>query len=893
MSAHLASTGSADFDGDNKTDVFRTVPRVDGNLQWQYSPDGAAAWQDLAYATSLLPISQLSFGDFNGDSHADVFASLYSNSLLADQWMYSPSGTGNFVTLNSVSNYPDRLALGDFNGDGVTDIFVARAGSGPASGFEQWSYYPGGTGSPVNLAYAGTDPALLRFGDFDGDGKTDVFAANQLADGSTQWLYSSGGAASYTNLVTSTVPYSELQFGDFDGDGKTDVLAAEPQSDGSLLVVYWPGGLGPGVTLGRIPAPAHALRVGDFNGDGISDLMALRCGMNGPLAFAPLQTLARSGFATFARVLAGDVNGDGLPDLILVSACQNPGQFGDCASHHLQVGAALGTPADTFTLVAPRQLGPDGVDFSYYGVLPGDFYGDGKIDLALISAGATSLTIYVARSNGDGTFTLGAPQTFTGEDWSDFNPIVGDFNGDGKEDLAFTTVCNLSSGSCSVGDDNSVYIATSTGSGTFTMSARQDLSGATGWNNYYVFPGDFNGDGKTDLVFNSTCQKAQFVDSTCTAGDANYVDIALSNGLGGFTMGARQTYGASGWSDFPASELLAGDVNGDGRSDLVWSSSYQTAANTNNNEVVVGFGNPDGTFQLSSVQNFGSAWTGRLTLADLNRDGKADLVWSYPPAYDTDVATYAAATSNGDGTFNSLGQGSVYTGQGYFIVPTASATGREPASLTFVSTRQDSISNAVFVVSGLYAPATTQSISGYVRTLGGSGIHSAVLSGLPGSPSTDTSGHYSATVPYGWSGTVTPRLAGWSFNPPSQSYSDVTDRSRAELCGNTGKPRLRAGDCPIGLSGEGSATGLYGETVISWLAATLRQGEQLLARFVLEVGWGACTAQGGPHPLRQSPCRACDFRRSAMAVVFRGAPRFLLILGVIFFAAVISAPGCA
>src|SRR5258708_5774517 len=43
---HLASRGSTDFDGDNKTDVFRTTPKGDGNLQWQYSSGGAGAWQN-------------------------------------------------------------------------------------------------------------------------------------------------------------------------------------------------------------------------------------------------------------------------------------------------------------------------------------------------------------------------------------------------------------------------------------------------------------------------------------------------------------------------------------------------------------------------------------------------------------------------------------------------------------------------------------------------------------------------------------------------------------------------------------------------------------------------------------------------------------------------------
>jgi VCBS repeat protein len=506
------------------------------------------------------------------------------------------------------------------------------------------------------------------------------------------------------------VPYSQLQFGDFDGDGKTDVMAALSQNDGSLKVVYWPGGLAPALTLGSIPAPAPALRVGDFNGDGTSDLLALRCGMGAPLAFSPLQTLATSGYATFSHTLTGDINGDGLDDLVLVSTCQNRNMFGICATHHLQVGAALGTPAHSDTLVAPQQLGSNSLDFTYFKTLAGDFDGDGKTDLALMSGSGSSLTIYLARSNGDGHFTLGSPQVFGGEaNWGIFNPLVGDFNGDGKDDLAFTTVCNtvsLFAGSCSNGDNNAVYVATANGAG-FTLSARDDL-GPSGWSSYYAFAGDFNGDGKTDLLFNSTCQKINQIDSTCTAGDANYVYTALSNGFGTFSLSALQNYGSFGWSDFPNVFDRVGDLNGDGRSDIVWSSIGQAAAQTHLNLVATGLANANGTFQRGATQNFSNTWTGYLSLADVNHDGKADLLWNNAPLGDTDVDTYAVATSNGDGTFNSLGPGAVFTGQGFFGMPESDNPARIPTSLTLVSTQQDSISNALFVVNGflhaLYLP---------------------------------------------------------------------------------------------------------------------------------------------------------------------------------------------
>ena len=68
--------------------------------------------------------------------------------------------------------------------------------------------------------------------------------------------------------------------------------------------------------------------------------------------------------------------------------------------------------------------------------------------------------------------------------------------------------------------------------------------------------------------------------------------------------------------------------------------------------------------------------------------------------------TYAAATSNGNGTFKVLGQGAVYTGQGYFQIPSSFDFKKPVSGLTLVSTRQNSISNALFVVHGFLSGGT-------------------------------------------------------------------------------------------------------------------------------------------------------------------------------------------
>jgi hypothetical protein len=71
------------------------------------------------------------------------------------------------------------------------------------------------------------------------------------------------------------------------------------------------------------------------------------------------------------------------------------------------------------------------------------------------------------------------------------------------------------------------------------------------------------------------------------------------------------------------------------------------------------------------------------------------------------------------------------------------------------------------------ATLLTYTISGTV-TYGGTGLANVLISGLSGDPVTDPSGFYTAAVDYGWSGTVTPSLAGYTFTEPSTTYTNVT-----------------------------------------------------------------------------------------------------------------------
>ena len=147
-------------------------------------------------------------------------------------------------------------------------------------------------------------------------------------------------------------------------------------------------------------------------------------------------SLCGAGYGTFREPLVGDVNGDGRPDLILSNPCADP----TCTTLHLRIGAAPAMPDRTYRFVTPTPLDGGEGDFSAYAPLTGDFDGDGKTDVAFAAAFSTALYIYVAHSNGDGTFTLRPPQTFLG-DWGSVNFLVGDFNGDHKVDIALSQVC--------------------------------------------------------------------------------------------------------------------------------------------------------------------------------------------------------------------------------------------------------------------------------------------------------------------------------------------------------------------------------------------------------------------------------------------------------------------
>jgi hypothetical protein len=510
-----------------------------------------------------------SVADVDGDGKPDlVFATEGLYAFDYNLYMMPGNGDGTFGTPRLIfgTGFVSSIALADLNGDGYPDIVFYDWPSGAvkvALGTGGGSFQ-----SPVAYSVASTSGTntMVAVEDIDGDGHSDI-VTNGVS------ILFGDGKGNFPRRADYLCPTSGgIVLADLNGDGRIDILTGVTGN--------------PLIFIGNNP-------------DGPN--MSVLFGREGGLIWsAPISWDTNDLGATTVAVVSADFNGDGLPDLASIELAGNP-----------PVGELMildGSTSGFFTVADQHSIR------SPVAVVTADFNGDGKPDLAV----AESFTppqpniVHIFANNGHSAFQELSP-VILAAGLSVAAVATGDFNRDGKQDLAVLTTTQNG------GSTDEALIFLGNGDGSFRAGASYQVgTGASA-----IATADFNGDGRIDLA----------TANSGTGGNGGSMSVLLGNGDG--TFSAALTTPLSGPNGDTPFRIAAADLKSGGKADL--------AVTLVNNEVgippalAVLLGHDDGTFSAPVLY---SVTGNEVTIADLNGDGVPDLV--VPPCY---------LLGNGDGTF--------------------------------------------------------------------------------------------------------------------------------------------------------------------------------------------------------------------------------------------------
>jgi FG-GAP-like repeat len=506
-----------DFNGDGKLDFVIDTGDTAGPqpLAVLFGKGDGTFATPIQFGTGSEKAARVQAVDLNGDGIADlVYATYIANSSDPDSvdmhtTLFHPGGTFTDSLVPGVTGPSWSFVVGDFNNDGIPDLFVVDfAGTGQAYlGKGDGTFAVGGSPVAASDGFLVTPPFVA--GDFDHDGNIDIVTRLTTGGPDVLLMLWGDGHANFSGQIIASDNSFKLSTGDVNGDGLPDILA----SDGFGYVA---------VTLGRndrnfpsskllLNSPSGVLSSGNVFNDGTNDILVSGSGDCVTAAattgeFYSIQPngapLAKGPAPACSTVLV-DLNGDGIADLVGLS--QNTVYIwkGDGSGNFQDPIAQIAVPdSQSIQNLVFRDMDGDGfMDI----VLPGTIlYGNGNFQFTLVSNSALSQNFLVGDFDGDripdimtpsgilfglGNRSFTSPTGAVPACWSGYlqNPVVGDLNGDGKDDVV-----------CGSDVANLVEIYLSNGRAGLFIGRVVAIPGISIVNS--VSLGDFNGDGRLDLA---------------------------------------------------------------------------------------------------------------------------------------------------------------------------------------------------------------------------------------------------------------------------------------------------------------------------------------------------------------------------------------------------------
>ncbi|MBI4508485.1 MAG: FG-GAP repeat protein, partial [Deltaproteobacteria bacterium] len=636
---------AGDVNGDGYDDVIISADAYDNGEE----DEGAAfvylgsasglgsspAWQiESNQAFTYLGFHVNGAGDTNGDGYDDVVVtSSHDGNGKLDLYFGSPSGpatspawtidagVGSLSSYYSIGYHVSKA--GDVNGDGFDDLLVgAWTGPGTSIQFQNTvlGFYGGPSGlssGPAWTVRAGQYDSMFGYrhsgaGDVNGDGFDDVivgdlmYSNGQSTEGKAFLYLGSrtglGTVVAWTaesNQVNGVFSRDVSAAGDVNGDGFDDVLIGGDNYDGSTDSSGWAFlYLGSASGLGASPDwKERGSQAGSYFGDSVAS--------------------------------AGDINADGLDDVLVGAKLYSNGE-----EHEGQVSLYLG---ELRTFLTERKLEPNqayaqfGTSVASAGDVNGDGYDDVIVGAPYYDNGHTDEgRAFVFLGSNSGISATPAWTAESNQAYAHFGSVVasaGDVNRDGYDDVIISAP-DYDGGQTNEGR---AYVYHGSASGLSSTAAWIRESNQTDAGLASVASaGDVNGDGYSDVIFG-----VPYYDNGHFNEGSAIVFLGSAQGLS--TNAAWYAEGNAEQALFGASVASAGDVNGDGRDDIIVGASQRTNVETNEGRAYVYYGTATGvsftpawvTEPNQAQAQFGAAVA---SAGDVNGDGFDDIAvgaWLY------------------------------------------------------------------------------------------------------------------------------------------------------------------------------------------------------------------------------------------------------------------------